>query len=305
MESYSSHARGVLTRYAQERPHKRPFLARASSERLFMSVARVLIVLTAVVLFVLIGTVCVDGISRLSWDFLTSFPSRKPERAGILSAWLGSVWLFVLTVVMGLPLGVGAAVYLEEYASHGRFKRLVEVSIANLAGVPSVIYGLLGLHVFVRSVGFGRSLLAGACTLVLLVLPVIIVASREALRAVPQGYRQGALALGATRWQTVWTQVLPVALPGIVTGCILALSRAVGETAPLITLGALTFVAQIPDSVFSPFTALPIQAFNWLSRPQAEFHTNAAAAIMVLLAGVILLDVVALIIRGRFQRRQQ
>jgi phosphate transport system permease protein len=179
------------------------------------------------------------------------------------------------------------------------------VCIANLAGVPSVIYGILGLQLFVRALGFDRSLLSGALTLALLVLPVIIMASREALRTVPKGYREGALALGATRWQTTWTQVLPVAIPGIATGCILAFSRAIGETAPLVTLGALTYVAQVPDSIFSPFTALPIQAFNWLSRPQSEFHTNAAAAITVLLSFMIVLNLVAILIRTKYQKRQR
>jgi phosphate transport system permease protein len=264
-----------------------------------------MLVATFFVLIILIGSVCIDGIGRLNWEFFTSFPSRKAEKAGILAAWVGSVWLLGLTVLIGLPIGVGAAVYLEEFGDRGRFRRIVELCIANLAGIPSVIYGLLGLHVFVRSLGFGRSVLAGACTLALLALPVIIMAAREALRAVPQGYRQGAIALGATKWQMVWTQVLPVAAPGIATGCILAFSRAAGETAPLITLGALTYVAQTPDSVFSPFTALPIQAFNWLSRPQPEFHVNAAAAVMVLLLGVLVLNLAAIFIRARFQTRQR
>jgi phosphate transport system permease protein len=202
-------------------------------------------------------------------------------------------------------LGIGAAVYLEEYGKKNHFAKILELCIANLAGVPSVIYGILGLQVFVRTLGFQRSVLSGALTLALLVLPIIIMATREALRTVPKGYREGALALGATKWQTVWTQVLPVALPGIATGCILAFSRAIGETAPLITLGALTYVAQVPDSIFSPFTALPIQAFNWLSRPQTAFHTNAAAAITVLLTFMIALNLIAIVIRARFQKRQR
>ena len=211
----------------------------------------------------------------------------------------------MLTVTIALPLGVGAALYLEEYGTRGRFARLVELCIANLAGVPSIIYGILGLQVFVRALGFDRSILSGALTLALLALPVIIMTTREALRTVPKGYREGALALGATQWQTIWTQVLPVALPGIATGCILAFSRTIGETAPLITLGALTYVAEVPDSVLSPFTALPIQAFNWLSRPQPEFHTNAAAAITVLLAFMLLMNGVAIVLRMKFQRRQR
>jgi phosphate transport system permease protein len=267
--------------------------------------ARGIIAAALVILVALIGDVAMDGFERISWDFFTSFPSRKADNAGILAAWTGSLWLLLLTITFALPLGVGAAVYLEEYSGKSRFTKLIEVCIANLAGVPSVIYGILGLQVFVRALGFERSLLSGALTLALLVLPIIIMASREALRTVPKGYREGALALGATRWQTTWTQVLPVAIPGIATGCILAFSRAIGETAPLITLGALTYVAQVPDSVFSPFTALPIQAFNWLSRPQTEFHTNAAAAITVLLAFMIALNLIAILIRATYQTRQR
>ena len=270
---------------------RRPLLARPGAEKAFLMIARGIILAALLVLIALIGDVVMDGAPRLSWDFLTSFPSRKAENAGILAAWTGSLWLLVLTIAFALPLGIGAAVYLEEYGRKGRFTRLVELCIANLAGVPSVIYGILGLQVFVRSLGFERSLLSGALTLALLVLPI--------------GYREGALALGATKWQTTWTQVLPVALPGIATGCILAFSRAIGETAPLITLGALTYVAQVPDSIFSPFTALPIQSFNWLSRPQPEFHINAAAAITVLLAFMIGLNLVAIILRTKFQTRQR
>jgi phosphate transport system permease protein len=286
-------------------PRKRPLLARPLTEKVFLLVARGIIALALLTLIALIGDVALDGLDRLSWDFFTSFPSRKAENAGILAAWTGSLWLLLLTIFFALPLGVGAAVYLEEYSSKGRLTKLIEVCIANLAGVPSVIYGILGLQVFVRALGFDRSLLSGALTLALLVLPIIIMASREALRTVPKGYREGALALGATRWQTTWTQVLPVAIPGIATGCILAFSRAIGETAPLITLGALTYVAQVPDSVFSPFTALPIQAFNWLSRPQPEFHSNAAAAITVLLSFMIMLNLAAIIIRTKYQTRQR
>jgi phosphate transport system permease protein len=283
----------------------RPFLARPISQRMFIWGARGLLVCALLVLLALVLGIFVDGIERIDWQFFTNFPSRKAEQAGILAAWVGSVWLLFLTIAIALPLGVGAAVYLEEFGRKGWFTRLIEICIANLAGVPSVIYGLLGLQVFVRALGFGRSVLAGACTLALLALPIIILAAREALRAVPKGLREGALALGATRWQTTWTQVLPVALPGIATGCILAFSRAIGETAPLITLGALTYVAQVPDSVFSPFTALPIQAFNWLSRPQTEFHVNAAAAITVLLLFMILMNVTAIVIRMRYQKRQR
>lgn len=283
----------------------RPFLARPWSELAFLLLARFIIISALFVLVLLVGNVAWDGFSRLTWSFFTSFPSRKAENAGILAAWTGSVWLLLLTVLFALPIGVGAAVYLEEYARKNRFTRLVELCIANLAGVPSVIYGLLGLQVFVRALSFERSVLSGALTLSLLVLPIIIMASREALKTVPKGYREGALALGATKWQTTYTQVLPAALPGIATGCILAFSRAIGETAPLVTLGALTYVARVPDSLFAPFTALPIQAFNWLSRPQTEFHVNAAAAITILLSFMIALNLVAIGLRAKFQKRQR
>jgi phosphate transport system permease protein len=304
MKTARFHNEALLTGLGQLPKKPKPLLARAGAERAFLVLSSTIILSALAVLIALVGDVVLDGISRLSWSFFTNFPSRKAENAGILAAWTGSVWLLGLTILFALPLGVGAAVYLEEYGRKGMFTRLVELCIANLAGVPSVIYGILGLQVFVRSLGFERSLLSGALTLTLLVLPIIIMASREALRTVPKGYREGALALGATKWQMVWTQVLPVALPGIATGCILAFSRTIGETAPLVTLGALTYVAQVPDSVFSPFTALPIQAFNWLSRPQAEFHINAAAAITVLLTFMIALNLVAIIVRARFQRRQ-
>ena len=212
----------------------------------------------------------------LSWDFLNNYTSRRASQAGIRPALVGSVFIIVLTAAIALPVGVAAAIYLEEYGTRSRMARLIELNIANLAAVPSIIYGLLGLGLFVRALGFGGSILAGASTLALLVLPVVILSTREALRTVPMSLREGSYALGATKWQTIWYQVLPVALPGILTGLILALSRAIGETAPLITIGALTYVPFLPDSVWSPFTVLPIQIFNWVSRPQVEFAQNAA-----------------------------
>jgi phosphate transport system permease protein len=244
-----------------------------------------------------------DGAGRLSWQFLTSFPSRHPEQAGILAALVGSVAMIVLTAAVALPIGVGAAVYLEEYAGKTWWARVIEVNIANLAGVPSIVYGLLGLELFVRALKLDRSLLAGALTMALLVMPIIIISSREALRTVPNSIREASCALGATRWQTIWYQVLPMAFPGILTGSILAFSRAIGEAAPLITIGALTYVAFLPDGLLSPFTALPIQIFNWVSRPQAGFHVNAAAAIIVLLVVLLFLNATAVYLRHRFQRR--
>lgn len=252
----------------------------------------------------LVADVVHDGWGRVSWSFLTSYPSRRAASAGILPAVVGSVYIIGLTAAIALPLGVAAAVYLEEYAAKGRWSRLIEINIANLAGVPSIIYGLLGLGLFVRVMGFGRSLLAGGATLALLVLPVVILSTREALRAVPKSLREGSYALGATKWQTIWNQVLPVALPGILTGLILALSRAIGETAPLITIGALTYVPFVPDSLWSPFTVLPIQTFNWVSRPQADFAENAAAAIIVLLVLLLSMNATAIWLRDRAQKQR-
>jgi phosphate transport system permease protein len=244
-----------------------------------------------------------DGISRLSLDFLTSDPSRKWEEAGVLPSLVGSVYLLVLTAAIALPIGVGAAVYLEEYGKQGRLARVIEINIANLAGVPSILYGLLGLGVFVRALGMGRSLIAGACTLALLVLPIVILSTREALRTVPNSLREAALALGATRWQAIRQVVLPMAFPGILTGAILAVSRAIGETAPLVVVGALTYVTFLPDGLDAPFTALPIQIFNWVSRPQKGFLTDAAAAITVLLATLLLINLSAILLRDRLQKR--
>ena len=254
------------------------------------------------VLAILLADILRDGLGRLSWDFLTGLPSRHAENAGIFPALAGTVWVIAVTTVMAVPIGIGAAIYLEEYGDRGWWARLIEINIANLAGVPSVIYGLLALGLFVRTLGFGRSVLAGAATLALLVLPVVILSCREALRAVPPSLREASYALGATRWQTVWHQVLPVALPGMLTGTILALSRAIGETAPLLAIGALTYVPFAPDGIWSPFTVLPMQVFNWMSRPQEAFLENAAAGIMVLLVLLLGMNGFAAWLRDRFQR---
>lgn len=245
-----------------------------------------------------------EGGDRLSWQFLTSYPSRRPAAAGILPALVGSVLLVGLAGLLALPLGVGAAVYLEEYGTRGGLARLIEANIANLAGVPSIVYGLLGLGLFVRALGMGQSLLAGAATLALLVLPVVILTTREALRSVPRSLRESSYALGATRWQTIWHQVLPLALPGILTGLIFAMSRALGETAPLIVIGALAYVPFLPDGLGSPFTALPVQIFDWLSRPQAGFRQNAAGAILVLLAALVTINGFAIWLRDRERQRR-
>jgi phosphate transport system permease protein len=269
----------------------------------FQALALVILVLALGSLAVLIADVWSDGASRLSWSFLTGFPSRRPEDAGIFHALSGSVFVILVTGALAVPIGVASAIYLEEYGTRSLVARMIEINITNLAAVPSIIYGLLGLGLFVRAMGMGRSVLAGASTLALLVLPVVILATREALRAVPPSIREGSYALGATKWQTVWFQVLPVALPGILTGMILALSRAIGETAPLISIGALTFVAFAPDSIWSPFTVLPIQIFNWVSRPQVEFQANAAAGILVLLALLLTMNALAIWLRDRYQKK--
>ncbi len=287
--------------------HTRKLLRRQKlGDGLFQVVAVVGVVIALATLGALIADALVDGVPRIDWKFLTSFPSRKPAEAGIFSALVGSVYLITLTAVVAVPIGIAAAVYLEEYTNQSsRLSRIIEVNVANLAGVPSIIYGLLGLELFVRAMRLERSLLAGALTLALLVLPIVIIASREAIRAVPGTIREAAYALGATQWQTTKDHVLPLAFPGILTGIILAVSRAIGETAPLITIGALTYVAFVPDGVLSPFTALPIQIFNWVSRPQHGFHINAAAGIVVLLLVTLLLNALAIFLRNRYQKQYQ
>jgi phosphate transport system permease protein len=272
-------------------------------ERLFYGLALAAVALPLIVLAVLLAGVLQNASERLSWDFVTSFPSRKPELAGILPGLVGSLYLMVLTALIALPIGVGAAIHLEEYGKRSRFARFIELNIANLAGVPSIVYGLLGLGLFVRTLQLGRSLIAGALTLALLVLPMVVMVSREALRAVPTGLREASYALGATRFQTVWQVVLPMAYPGILTGAILALSRAIGETAPLVVVGALTYITFVPDGVNAPFTALPIQIFNWVSRPQRGFVINAAAGITVLLVTMLILNGAAVYLRNRLQKK--
>jgi phosphate transport system permease protein len=276
---------------------------RPRAETAFRALCLTAVVIPLVILVILVGDVAIRGIARLDWTFLTSLPSRRAELAGLLPALVGSLYLVSLTTIIAVPVGVGCAIYLEEYGHDSRIARLIELNIANLAGVPSVIYGLLGLEVFVRLLNMQRSLLAGACTLSLLVLPIVILSSREALRTVPKGLREGAYALGATHWQSIRRVVLPMALPGILTGTILAISRAIGETAPLIVVGALAYVTFLPDGPMSPFTALPIQIFNWVSRPQEAFLINAAAGIVVLLVTLLTLNSLAVGIRNRFQRR--
>ncbi|MEM2896381.1 MAG: phosphate ABC transporter permease PstA [Candidatus Bathyarchaeia archaeon] len=244
-----------------------------------------------------------DGLPWLDFQFITSFPSRFPEQAGILAALFGSIWVVSLTALFSLPIGIGAALYLEEYAPKNLFTSFIRLNIANLAGVPSIVYGILGLGLFVEALALGRSVLAGALTMALLVLPVIIIASQEAIRSIPEAYRQGAYALGATRWQVVRGIVLPQALPGMLTGTILALSRAIGEAAPMIAIAALVYVRFVPSGPLDRFTVMPIQIFNWINLPQKEFHGLAAAGIVVLLVILLIMNSVAIYIRNRYQKR--
>jgi phosphate transport system permease protein len=260
-----------------------------------------------IVLAALVVDIAIDGLPRLSWQFISSYPSQiLPQTAGIYPALIGSLWLLVLTGLISVPLGMGAAVYLEEYATDTWLNRVVEVNISNLAGVPSIIYGLLGLGIFVNLLApltGGKSIISGAATLSLLILPVIIIATREALKAIPNSVREGGFALGATRWEVIRSHLLPMALPGALTGTILALSRAIGETAPLIVIGAATYINFTPASPRDHFTALPIQIFDWIERAQPEFAQLAAAGIVVLMVVLLLSNSAALVLRNRYQRR--
>jgi phosphate transport system permease protein len=257
-----------------------------------------------------------DGLGRISFQFFTSFPSRFASQAGILSAWVGTTLVMIVTALTAIPMGVGAGVYLEEYAPKNWFTGLIEINIANLAGVPSIVYGLMALGLFVYQFKFGQSILSAGLTLALLILPIVIVATRESIRAVPSSMREAAYALGATKWQTTRDHVLPYSMGGILTGMIIALSRAIGETAPLITIGALTFIAFLPDPpikaefpfvsfdwLWSPFSVMPIQMFNWISRPQQEFHLNAAATGLILMVMTLLMNGIAIYFRYHFRKR--
>ncbi len=282
---------------------------------LFATAALVVLFIASLVLFGLILDLVVRGAPHLDADFFTNYPSRRPSRAGILPAWVGTTLVMLVVAVLAIPLGVGAGIYLEEYARRNWLNDVIEINITNLAGVPSIIYGLLALGLFVHGVGLGESILTAGLTLALLILPIIVVATREALRALPREMREGAFALGADRWQTVALFLLPAARPGILTGIIVGLSRAIGETAPVITIGALTFIAFLPpppitaefpwisfDWLWSPFTVLPIQMFNWTSRPQPAFHELAAAAGVVLLVMTLAMNALAIYVRYRARR---
>ena len=263
-----------------------------------MSVAFALISLA-----IIMSDAIIDGLPWFDIQFITSYPSRFPERAGILAALAGSVWIVLFTALFSFPLGVTAAIYLEEYATHNTLNRLINVNIANLAGVPSIVYGILGLGLFVDFLRIGRSVLAGSLTLALLILPVIIIASREAIRSVPREYREGAYALGASRWRVTRDIVFSQAFPGMLTGTILALSRAIGEAAPMVAIAALVYIRFVPSSPFDRFTVMPIQIFNWVNLPQADFRGLAAAGILVLLLVLLSMNLVAVFLRNKYQRR--
>lgn len=276
---------------------------RKQMELLFQIFALVCLLVATVALLSLILDLAVRGVPRLSEQFLTSFPSRFPHKAGILSAWVGSIAVISVTALIAIPVGIAAGVYLEEYAKKNWLTAFIEINIINLAGIPSITFGLMALGIFVYKFKFGNSILTAGLTLALLILPIVIVTTREALRTIPSMIKEAAYAVGASRWQMIQNHLLPYSTGGILTGVIIALSRAIGETAPLITIGALTFIAFLPQSILDPFTVLPIQMFNWVSRPQEEFHVNAAATGVVLLVLTLLLNLIAILIRYRFRKK--
>jgi phosphate transport system permease protein len=284
-------------------------------DKIFAIVGLLSMLVGVTTLIVLFANLAIDGAPRLSWDFFTSFPSRRASSAGILSAWVGTTLVMLVTAISAVPIGIAAGIYLEEYAPKNIWTAIIEINVTNLAGVPSIVYGLLALGLFVYQFGLGQSILAAGLTLALLILPVVIVATRESIRSIPQAIREAAYAVGSTRWQVVHDHVLPYSTGGILTGVIIGLSRAIGETAPIITIGALTFIAFLPDSPFksefpyisfdwvhAPFTVMPIQMFSWTSRPEQDFQFNAAAAGMVLLGMTLLMNALAIYLRYRIRR---
>ena len=284
-------------------------------EAIFAVVGLLALMIGVLTFAALFADMAIKGLGRLDWDFFTSFPSRRASQAGILSAWVGSTLVMVVTAFFAVPLGVAAGIYLEEYARKSWVTDLIEINITNLAGVPSIVYGLLALGLFVYAFGLGQSILSAGLTLALLILPVVIVATREAIRSIPQAIREGSYALGATRWQTVRYHILPYSSAGILTGVIIGMARAIGETAPVITIGALTFIAFLPPSplqaeppflsfewLLSPFSVMPIQMFNWTSRPEAAFQVNAAAAGFVLVIMTLAMNGLAIWLRYRLRR---
>jgi phosphate transport system permease protein len=289
--------------------------AKRRQDLAFAALGMLVLVMVMGLLFTLVADLMIDGLGRIDGQFVTSFPSRRAGAAGILSAWVGTTLVMIVTAVIAVPLGVGAGLYLEEYAPKNALTDAIEINVSNLAGVPSIIYGLLALGFFVQALDMGQTILVGGLVLALLILPIVIVATREAVRAVPSGLRESAYGIGANRWQVMWSYILPSARPGILTGAIVGLSRAIGETAPIITIGALTYIAFLPPSpvqgeppwisfewLNSPFTVMPIQMFNWVSRPQAAFHENAAATGVLLLAMTLMMNGFAIWLRYRLRR---
>jgi len=288
---------------------------RKQSDVVFAAVGLLALTIAVLTFVALFASMAANGVPRLDWDFFTNFPSRRASQAGILSAWVGSTLVMLVTAFFAVPLGVASGVYLEEYARKNWVTDLIEINITNLAGVPSIVYGLLALGLFVYQFGLGQSILSAGLTLALLILPVVIVATREAIRSIPQAIREGSYALGATKWQTVRYHILPYSSAGILTGIIIGMARAIGETAPIITIGALTFIAFLPpapvqgeppfvnfDWLMSPFTVMPIQMFNWTSRPEAAFQDNAAAAGFVLVIMTLAMNALAIWLRYRLRR---
>jgi len=301
---------------AQRRALRRSIARRKTWDWLFALGGVLALVLALLVFATLFGQMLKNGLPHLSWEFVSSFPSRRASSAGILSAWVGTTLVMLVTAVVAVPLGVGAGIYLEEYAPKNLLTDIIEINVTNLAGVPSIIYGLLALGLFVYQFSLGQSIATAGLTLALLILPVVIVATREAIRTIPQNIREGAYACGATQWQMVSQHIIPYSLPGIMTGVIIGLARAIGETAPIITIGALTFIAFLPPSplgnsghlisfewLAAPFTVMPIQMFNWISRPEEAFQANAAAAGLVLVVMTLSMNAVAIGIRYHFRKR--
>ena len=287
--------------------NKQKFDRRINNRKTTGVVLNVILIITLVIaltgLIALLAEVLIKGLPWVSKNLIVNYPSRHPEQAGLLSALMGTVWVMACTATISIPIGVGAAVYLEEYAPKNWFTKLIEVNISNLAGVPSIVYGLLGLALFVQILALGRSVLAGALTMSLLILPIIILTSREAIKSIPTTYREAAFALGATRWEVVSNVILPSAFPGILTGTILAMSRAIGESAPMIAISALVYLTFVPSGPMDRFTVLPIQIFNWVSRPQEGFRGIAAGGIVILLAVLFIMNAVAVYLRIKYQRK--
>ena len=279
--------------------------SRYTKGKLYFTVFFTALMIAIIGLAILLFQIISQGTEMLSWTFVSSYPSRFPEKAGILSALVGSIWLMGLTGIFAVPLGIGTAVYLEEYAPKNKFTQFLEINISNLAGVPSIVYGLLGLAVFVGALNMGRTLIAGALTMALLVMPIVIFASREAIKQVPYSHREAAYALGATRWEVVRSVVLPSAIPGIMTGAILSMSRAVGEAAPVLAVSALVYLTFVPTDPFDRFTVMPIQIYNWVSRPQDGFRELAASGIILLLVLLLSMNSIAIYIRSKYQNKSE